>query len=115
MRMIKFGEGDSERKGAYVQAKIIRKTDDRMYLRIWNNGSAPAYNVNFFIPKDNRVCVLRSRMNYKVLDPGKAFDEFAVADEKLAGSISIITYWEDAYGNLYSKEQQGNIRKLLIG
>lgn len=41
--------------GAYVQAKIIRKEDKKIYLRIWNSGTQPAYNVNFYIPKGHRI------------------------------------------------------------
>lgn len=91
--------------GAYVQAKIIRKEDKKIYLRIWNSGTDPAYNVNFYIPKGHRICVLRSRLDCRVLKPGQAFDEYAVADEKLLKDVSIVTYWEDESGCMYSKEQ----------
>ena len=40
-----------------------------------------------------------------MLKPGQAFDEYAVADEKLVKSVSIVTYWEDEEGCLYSMEQ----------
>ena len=73
--------------GACVQAKIIRKEDKKIYLRIWNSGTEPAYNVNFYIPKGHRICVLRSRNNCRILEPGRAFDEYAVADEKLSKGI----------------------------
>lgn len=95
-------------QGAYIQAKIIRKTDRKIYLRIWNSGNAPAYNVNFYIPKENRICILRSRLDYRILAPGKAFDEYAVADEQPLDEISIVTYWEDEKGNLFSREQKGS-------
>ena len=72
--------------GACVQAKIIRKEDKKIYLRIWNSGTQPAYNVNFYIPKGHRICVLRSRLECRMLKPGQAFDEYAVADEKLVKS-----------------------------
>lgn len=91
--------------GAYVQAKIIRKEDRKIYLRIWNSGTQPAYNVNFFIPKGRRICILRSRLDYQCLEPGKAFDEYAVADDVPLKDVEIITYWQDEYGNQYSKEQ----------
>ena len=75
--------------GACVQAKIIRKEDKKIYLRIWNSGTQPAYNVNFYIPKGHRICVLRSRLECRMLKPGQAFDEYAVADEKLVKIVSI--------------------------
>ncbi len=91
--------------GAYVQAKIIRKEDKKIYLRIWNSGTQPAYNVNFYIPKGRRICILRSRLDYHCLEPGKAFDEYAVADDVPLKDIEIITYWQDEWGNQYSKQQ----------
>ena len=81
--------------GACVQAKIIRKEDKKIYLRIWNSGTEPAYNVNFYIPKGHRICILKSRLDYHVLNPGQAFDEYAVADEELLRDVEIVTYWED--------------------
>ena len=98
--------------GAYVQAKIIRKEDKKIYLRIWNSGTQPAYNVNFYIPKGHRICVLRSRLECRMLKPGQAFDEYAVADEKLVKSVSIVTYWEDEEGCLYSMEQTEPARNM---
>lgn len=103
--------------GAYVQAKIIRKEDKKIYLRIWNSGTEPAYNVNFYIPKGRRICILRSRLDYQCLEPGKAFDEYAVADDVPLKDIDIITYWQDEYGNQYSKEQTeraANISKKIF-
>ena len=99
--------------GAYVQAKIIRKEDKKIYLRIWNSGTEPAYNVNFYIPKGHRICVLRSRMDCKVLKPGQAFDEYAVADEKLLKDVAVVTYWEDESGCLYSMEQTEPARNIF--
>ena len=98
--------------GACVQAKIIRKEDKKIYLRIWNSGTQPAYNVNFYIPKGHRLCVLRSRLECRMLKPGQAFDEYAVADEKLVKSVSIVTYWEDEEGCLYSMEQTEPARNM---
>ena len=99
--------------GAYVQAKIIRKEDRKIYLRIWNSGTEPAYNVNFYIPKGHRICILRSRLDYRVLNPGQAFDEYAVADEKLLKDVDIVTYWEDESGCLYSMEQTEAAKNIL--
>lgn len=99
--------------GACVQAKIIRKEDKKIYLRIWNSGTEPAYNVNFYIPKGHRVCVLRSRNNCRILEPGRAFDEYAVADEKLSKGILVVTYWEDEYGCVYSMEQPEAAKNIL--
>lgn len=99
--------------GACVQAKIIRKEDKNIYLRVWNSGTEPAYNVNFYIPKGHRICVLRSRVDCRILRPGQAFDEYAVADEKLVKSVSVVTYWEDENGCVYSMEQSEEVKKLL--
>ena len=83
--------------GACVQAKIIRKEDKKIYLRIWNSGTEPAYNVN----------------NCRILEPGRAFDEYAVADEKLSKGILVVTYWEDEYGCVYSMEQPEAAKNIL--
>lgn len=99
--------------GAYVQAKIIRKEDRKIYLRIWNSGTEPAYNVNFYIPKGHRICILRSRLDYRRLNPGQAFDEYAVADEKLFKEVNIVTYWEDEKGCMYSMEQTESADKIF--
>ena len=93
-------------------AQEIRKEDKKIYLRIWNSGTQPAYNVNFYIPKGHRICVLRSRLECRMLKPGQAFDEYAVADEKLVKSVSIVTYWEDEEGCLYSMEQTEPARNM---
>ena len=47
-----------------------------------------------------------------MLKPGQAFDEYAVADEKLVKSVSIVTYWEDEEGCLYSMEQTEHARNM---
>ncbi len=99
--------------GACVQAKIIRKVDKKIYLRIWNSGTQPAYNVNFYIPKGNRICVLRSRIDCRILRPGQAFDEYAVADEKLVKGVCVVTYWEDEHGCVYSMEQPEAAKNLI--
>lgn len=99
--------------GACVQAKIIRKEDKKIYLRIWNSGTEPAYNVNFYIPKGHRICILKSRLDYHVLNPGQAFDEYAVADEELLRDVEIVTYWEDEKKCLYSMEQTETAKNIL--
>lgn len=99
--------------GACVQAKIIRKEDKKIYLRIWNSGTEPAYNVNFYIPKGHRICILKSRLDYHVLNPGQAFDEYAVADEELLRDVEIVTYWEDERKCLYSMEQTETAKNIL--
>lgn len=107
MNWTQFTDRKDVPRGAYVQAKIIRKVDRRMYIRVWNCGSSPAYNVSFFIPEGRRLFVLRSRLSYGVLDSGKAYDEYAIADESVLDEVRIITTWQDEYGCQYYKEQTG--------
>lgn len=100
---------------ACVQSKIVKKPDGKVYLRIWNSGGQAAYNVNFYIPKSRRIFVLRSHSDYKMLPPGKAFDEFAIAVDCSDLDVWITTFWEDEAGNFYSKEQQANLSSLKLG
>ena len=48
-----------------------------------------------------------------MLNPGQAFDEYAVADEELLRDVEIVTYWEDERKCLYSMEQTETAKNIL--
>lgn len=95
-----------------VQTKFIKKADGRLYLRIWNTGYAAAYNVRFFIPGEKRICVFKSRSYYPCIRPGKAFDEYVIANEAVLPRVKVITLWEDEQGNMFSNAQRAYTNKM---
>jgi hypothetical protein len=97
-------EREEENK-ACVEARIMNISKGKYRLKVWNSGKATAYNVDFETPLEYRGIVWRDKVPYEFLEPGKSFEEHAIAHGGTPNKFKVTTTWEDNQGILYSKEQ----------
>lgn len=92
-----------ESKKACVEARIIKESNNKYTLKIWNSGKATALNINFNY--ENEVAMIwQEKVPYEFLDPGKNFEEKVIRYPGLADKFILQTTWEDQNGNRESKD-----------
>lgn len=89
---------------AYVEARIIKISNNNYALKIWNSGEATAKNVNFEAPLEYSEIFWKENVPYEYLEPGKSFEEHIITYFGLPTKYEITTTWSDYKGD-HSKVQ----------
>jgi hypothetical protein len=88
---------------ACIEARVVNISKRAYRLKIWNSGKATAFNVDFTVAEE--ISVLREKVPYEVLEPGKSFEEHIIVQFGTPRKFSITTTWTDSSGKPHSKEQ----------
>lgn len=88
-----------------IEARIYNFSKGKYRLKIWNSGQAIAYNVNFEVPDELKGIVLRDKVPFEVLEPGKSFEEHIIVYNGIPRKFSMKTSWNDEASNEYEKVQ----------
>ncbi len=89
---------------ACVEARVVKISENRYVLKIWNSGKATAYNVNYNIPKESQVFVHSKKVPFEHLESGKNFEEHIIVHGGTSDKFTVTTTWTDKEGKPYSKE-----------
>lgn len=101
-------EKELERKEAtkaYVEARVMHVSRNSYRLKVWNSGKSTAYKVDFKVPDEPEVIILRNKVPYEFLETGKGFEENMLVHSGTPPKFKIITMWEDDGNQRFSKEQ----------
>lgn len=96
---------ENEEKKAKVEARIIKISQGKYRLKVWNSGNATAYNIEVSIPDEYSIIIMKDKMPFEYLEPGNSFEECVVIHMQSASKFKIISKWEDEAGNTFENEQ----------
>ena len=99
----------TKKKIAKIEARIIRISQGKYRLKVWNSGNATAYNVKVDIPQEYNIMVMKDKIPYEYLEPGSNFEEYVVIHGGSAPKFKIISTWEDEKANKHENVQLRSI------
>lgn len=100
----------AEANMACVEARIITMGTGKHRLKVWNSGSAIAYNVLANFEQGCNIMNMDSdKLPYDELEPNKSFELVLITHGGSASKFKITTKWTDADGKQYSKNQMGDL------
>ena len=92
----------SKTKEACVKARIVNVYGRKYKIKIYNSGSAPAYNVDYDIPEEYQIQLTKEITPFEKLEPEAGFEEpigiYIVSENK----YKVITKWQDEDGKEYT-------------
>lgn len=91
-------------KEANIEAKIIKISEGKYKIRIFNSGAAIAYNVDYDIPKEYNIITFKEVTPFEYLEPGKSFDEHVIIHHQSSHKYLVKTTWKDRAGDVYNNE-----------
>lgn len=105
LKLYELEEKEKERQEATkacVEARIVNISKGKYRMKIWNSGKSTAYNVDYEVPAEYKVIILRDKVPYEFLESGKSFEEHVM---NTPNKFKIITKWSNKEGMFFSKEQ----------
>jgi hypothetical protein len=90
---------------ASVEARIVKISKETYKMKIYNNGKATAYQVEFKVPEGYERMVLRDKVPYEFLDPNKSFEEHVLVYDGTPSKFMVTTTWTDQNDTSYTKDQ----------
>lgn len=90
---------------AKVQARILKISQGKYVLRIFNASKATAYNVDFKVEEGYKLYILKDKTPYEFLEPDSSYEEHILASMDSDRKAPIITIWEDEQGNKHEYKQ----------
>ncbi|CAN7241679.1 MULTISPECIES: hypothetical protein [Bacillaceae] len=90
---------------AMIEARIMNISRGKYRMKLWNSGKVTAYNVDFETQEDSKAIVLKEKVPYEFLEPGKSFEEHVIVHSGTFRKFKVTTIWTDKQGNNYSKDQ----------
>lgn len=90
---------------ACIEARIVKISDRQYKIKVWNSGTAAAYNVDYDIPQEYRIRLVKRATPFEVLEPGHNFEEYVMIHMQSEKKYKVITSWQDQEGNEYNNEQ----------
>lgn len=112
LKRYELEEKEKEREQAekaLVDARIVKIAKGKYRLKVWNSGKATAYNVNFEVPSECEDMIMKDKVPYEFLEPGKSFEEIVIFYYGALEKFKIIITWENKNGEFFSKEQMLSI------
>ena len=92
-------------KKACVEARIIKISQGKYKLKVWNSGDVTAYSIDVEIPSEYNIILMKDKMPFEYLEPGNGFEEHVVVHMQSSRKFKIICKWEDKNGEQHFNEQ----------
>ena len=74
----KIEQEKNSKQEAYIEARIYNISTNKYKIKIWNSGTATAYNVNYDIPAEYKILLVKRVTPFEILEPGHHFEEHIV-------------------------------------
>lgn len=78
-----------------IEARIVRISNKKTVIKVWNSGTAAAYDVDYEIPKEYGITAIKRVTPFEKLEPGKNFEEIVTIYYYSAKKYRVITSWRD--------------------
>lgn len=101
----KIEQEKSKSEEACIEARIVNVYNDKYRIKIWNSGTATAYNVDYDIPAEYNIILVKRITPFEILEPGHNFEEHIVIHSQSENKYKVITSWQDQDGNTFNNEQ----------
>ena len=97
----------SNKKEAIIEAKIIKLSDDKYRIRIYNKGNATAYNINYNIPDEYHIITINKVTPYEELKSKDSFEEPVIIDLQSSSKYAVNLEWYDKENNYHESKCYG--------
>ncbi|MBO5081862.1 MAG: hypothetical protein J6C06_04570 [Lachnospiraceae bacterium] len=101
----KIEQEKNKKNEACIEARIVKISGDKYRIKIWNSGTATAYNVDYDIPDEYQIILMKRVTPFEILEPGHNFEEHVIIHMQSENKYKVITSWQDKDGNDFNKEQ----------
>ena len=101
----KIEQEKNKKSEAYIEARIVKISNNNYRIKIWNSGTATAYNVNYDIPDEYQIILMKRVTPFEILEPGHNFEEHVIIHMNSENKYKVITSWQDEDGNEFKNEQ----------
>lgn len=95
----------NKKNEACVEARIVKISSNKYRIKIWNSGTATAYNVDYDIPNEYHIGLVKRVTPFEILEPGHNFEEHVIILADSENKYKVITRWQDKDGTDFNKEQ----------
>lgn len=95
----------NDKKGAYIEARVINISKDKYILKVWNSGDETAYDIDVEIPSEYQIILMKEKLPFEYLEKGNGFEERVVVHHQSSSKFRIICRWKDEDGTERSNEQ----------
>lgn len=95
----------NKKNEACIEARIVKISNEKYRIKIWNSGTATAYNVDYEIPSEYKIILAKEVTPFEILEPGHNFEECVIIHSFSKSKYRVITRWQDKDGNNFNKEQ----------
>lgn len=92
-------------KKAFIDARIIKISQGKYKLKVWNYGDATAYDIDVEIPSEYNIVLMKDKMPFEYLESGNGFEEHVVVHMHSSRKFKVICKWKDKNGEQHSNEQ----------
>ena len=97
--LAKIQAEENEEKKANIEARVIQISRGSYKLKVWNSGNATAYNVVVSVPEECGVMIIKNKMPFEYLEPGKSFEERVMLYGRFSAKFNITSTWKDEEEN----------------
>lgn len=93
---------------ADVKARIYKVSNGKYKIKIYNCGQGIAYDVDYEIPKEYQILVMKQITPFEILNPGCNFEEHVVIHMQSSQKYKVFVTWKDKSGKNYRNEILGS-------
>lgn len=101
----KIEQEKNKKNEACIEARIVKMSKGKYKIKIWNSGTATAYNVDYDIPDEYQIILMKRVTPFEILEPGHNFEEHVIIHMQSENKYKVITSWQDKDGNDFNNEQ----------
>lgn len=87
---------------AQIDARIINVSKNAYKMKVWNSGTERAFDINYDIPPQYEIILLKDVLPFEYLDPGESFEGKVVVHMASSSKYEVVTTWKDEDGTEYS-------------
>lgn len=98
-----------KQKGANIEARIVKISQGKYKIKIWNSGNEKAYDVDYNIPPEYHISMTKYVTPFEYLDIGKSFEEDVIIFTDSQRKFEIITSWKNEKGERFINDVIGSI------
>ncbi len=99
----------NKEKGANIEARIVKISQGKHKIKIWNSGNEKAYDVDYNIPPEYHIIMTKFITPFEYLDVGKSFEEDVVISMESQRKFKITTLWKNEKGERFTNDVIGSI------
>ena len=98
LKLSELEEEQANKQKPFIEARIVKETDGKYKLRVFNSGDATEYEIFASIDEESKIMLYNTVMPFEKLDPGNSFDDLVIYHLGSSRKYTITTKWKDDAG-----------------